>query len=62
MRRKYKKIRRSGVLYDYTPIGIVVVSIMAIVLLLASSLLLYVVRRYGRSTDVPMLSAMVGLH
>ena len=62
MKRKYKKIKKSGMLYDYTPIGIVVVSLVTVILLLATSLLLYFAIRYGRSISIPMMSVVSRLY
>ena len=59
MRKNYKRIKKSGILYDYTPIGIIVVGVVTIALLVITSLLLYIALQHGRNIGMPMLSAMV---
>lgn len=60
--KTHKKIRKSGVLHDYTPIGIVVLSIITIVFLVLTSLLLYAAFTYGRGLEEPILNAAVGMY
>lgn len=62
LKRKYKRIRKSGVLYDYTPAGIIVVSMITIAFLVVTSLLLYVAFKCGRGLEESILNAAVGMY
>ena len=58
---RYKKIRKSGVLYDYTPMGIIIVGMITIAYLVLTSLLFYLVFTFGRGIGLPMLNAPIGI-
>jgi hypothetical protein len=60
LKSKYKKIRKSGVLYDYTPMGIIVVGMITIAFLVLTSLLFYLVFTFGRGIGNLTLNAQVG--
>lgn len=60
-KRRYKKIRKSGVLYDYTPMGIAVVGMITIAFLILTSVLFYILFTFGRGIGMPMLNAPIGI-
>ena len=58
---RYKKIRKSGVLYDYTPMGIIIVGMITIAYLVLTSLLFYLAFTFGRGIGLLMLNAPIGI-